>query len=104
MTDLSPNARRLRNDYLKGFAVAVVLTAIPFALAATETLGQTTTLLVIAVLGIVQILVHLVFFLHLDLRKVSDERIAVLAFTAVLIFLMVGGSLWIMFDLNARMM
>jgi cytochrome o ubiquinol oxidase operon protein cyoD len=80
------------------------LTAVPFGLVATRVLEPALTLAVIAVLGVAQIAVHLRYFLHLDLRPSSHPELLMLAFTGILIFIMVGGSLWIMFDLHERMM
>jgi cytochrome o ubiquinol oxidase operon protein cyoD len=89
--------------YLIGFVLALVLTAIPFGLVATGALAAMATLVVIALMAIVQILVHLRYFLHLDLRSSPPENLLAIAFAAVLIFIMIGGSLWIMLDLRARM-
>jgi cytochrome o ubiquinol oxidase operon protein cyoD len=83
--------------------LALLLSAIPFGLVATGALAPMATLVVIAVLAIVQILVHLRYFLHLDLRSSPPEKLLAIAFAAILIFIMVGGSLWIMLDLRARM-
>jgi len=52
----------------------------------------------------VQVAVHLRYFLHLDLTPSSRPELLVLAFAAILIFIMAGGLLWIMFDLHDRMM
>jgi len=90
-------------SYLVGFALAVVLTAIPFALVAMHALPPSRLAIVIAVAAILQVLVHLRFFLHLDLATTPRENLLAIAFTAVLIFIMVGGSLWIMVDLHGRM-
>lgn len=92
-----------RSSYLVGFVLAVVLTAIPFALVATQSLGKTQTILVIAAAAVLQILVHLRFFLHLNFTTSPRENLFAIAFTAVLIFLMVGGSIWVMLDLHMRM-
>ena len=97
------NERSVR-PYLIGLAAAVVLTAIPFILVAMGALPKLTTLAVIAVAAVVQILVHLRFFLGLGFDSTPRENLIALAFAAVLIFIMVGGSLWIMFDLYYRMM
>jgi cytochrome o ubiquinol oxidase subunit IV len=100
-----PGGRELTHrPYLIGFALAVLLTAIPFGLVAAGVLAPGATLVVIAILAIVQILVHLRYFLHLDLKISPRENLLALAFAAILIFLMVGGSLWIMLDLHTRMM
>ena len=59
--------------------------------------------LTIGIASVLQVLVHLRFFLHIYFTTTPRENILALAFTAVLIFLMVGGSFWIMFDLHQRM-
>ena len=92
------------NAYMLGFGLAVILTAIPFILVAFKLLSAATTLIVIALLALIQIVVHLRYFLHLDFKDTPRENLVTLAFTAVLIVIMIGGSLWIMFDLYARMM
>jgi cytochrome o ubiquinol oxidase subunit IV len=58
---------------------------------------------IIAGAAVLQILVHLHFFLHINFTTTPKENLMAIAFTAVLIFLMVGGSLWIMIDLHHRM-
>lgn len=91
-------------SYLTGFLLALILTAIPFALVWTGALSVSATLAVIAVAAIVQMLVHMYFFLHLNLRTTPRENLLALAFACVLIFIVVGGTLWIMIDLHYRMM
>jgi cytochrome o ubiquinol oxidase subunit IV len=103
-TPTTDPAESLQRPYLLGFVLALVLTGIPFGLVVAGLLPPFTTLVVIAVLAVVQVLVHLRFFLHIDLQTTPRENLLALFFAAVLIFLMVGGTLWIMLDLNARMM
>lgn len=90
-------------SYLIGFVLAVILTAIPFWLVYTHALPPSRTMLVIGGAAVLQILVHLHFFLHIDFTTTPRENLLALAFTAILIFLMVGGSFWIMIDLHSRM-
>jgi cytochrome o ubiquinol oxidase operon protein cyoD len=97
-------AESLQQPYLKGFVLALVLTGIPFGLVVAGLLPPFTTLVVIAILAVVQVVVHLRYFLHIDLKSTPHDNLLALGFAAVLIFLMVGGTLWIMLDLNARMM
>ena len=91
-------------SYLTGFVLALALTAMPSWLVATHRLPPFTTLVVIAVLAVIQVVVHLRFFLHIDLKSTPRANLVALVFAAFLILVMVGGSLWIMLDLNARMM
>jgi cytochrome o ubiquinol oxidase operon protein cyoD len=90
-------------SYLIGFVLAVALTAIPFYVVITHALPPQRTLLLIAIAAILQVLVHLRFFLHLNFTSTPKENLLAIVFTAVLIFIMVGGSFWIMFDLHQRM-
>lgn len=90
-------------SYLIGFVLAVVLTAIPFYVVITHVLPPQRAMVLIGVAAILQILVHLKFFLHINFTTTPKENLAAIAFTVVLIFIMVGGSFWIMFDLHSRM-
>ena len=94
----------MMRTYIIGFGLALALTAVPFALTATKALDLTSTLVIVAVLAIIQVLVHLRYFLHVDFKSSPRENILALAFAAILIVLMAGGTLWIMFDLHYRMM
>jgi len=89
--------------YLIGFVLAVILTAIPFYVVITHALPPQRALLVIGIAAILQVLVHLRFFLHLNFTSTPKENLLAIVFTPVLIFIMVGGSFWIMFDLHTRM-
>ena len=102
-SQLSTQVPELRT-YLIGFVLALVLTAIPFGLVYFKLLPATWTIGGIAIAAVVQIMVHLRFFLHINFRHTPGENILALCFTALLILIMVGGSLWIMFDLHYRMM
>lgn len=95
---------RTIKPYLIGIVLAVLLTGIAFGIVATGALPRQTALVAIAVLAFIQILVHLYFFLHIDFKSTPRENLIALAFALVLICIMVGGSLWIMFDLYHRMM
>ena len=93
-----------RGTYLTGLVLAVLLTAIPFALVAFDLLSPVPALVAIAAAAIIQIVVHLRYFLHLSVTFTPHDNLIALVFAAFLIFVMVGGSLWIMFDLHNRMM
>jgi cytochrome o ubiquinol oxidase subunit IV len=83
-------------SYLSGFAL-------PFGLVATAALPRQPMLIVIAVAAVIQVLVHLRHFLHLDLTTTPRENLLAILFAAILIVMMVGGSFWIMMDLHHRM-
>ncbi|TMV08453.1 cytochrome o ubiquinol oxidase subunit IV [Ruegeria sediminis] len=89
---------------LIGFALAVVLTVLPFGLVATRLLPRDMTLWLVGVAAVTQIMVHLRFFLGIRLGSGDRERNGALIFAFVLLFIMVGGTLWVMGNLNYRMM
>jgi cytochrome o ubiquinol oxidase subunit IV len=91
-------------SYLTGFALALILTAMPFALVMRGTWSAAATLAGIFVAGLVQILVHLHYFLHLDASSAARWNVLALLFTLLIMILFIGGTLWIMWTLNYRMM
>ncbi|HVY13985.1 MAG TPA: cytochrome o ubiquinol oxidase subunit IV [Rhodopila sp.] len=91
--------------YLTGFALSVILTAIPFWLVMTGVLAnnQVTGLLIMA-LAAVQIVVHMIYFLHMSSRSEGGWSMMALVFTLVLVLIALAGSMWVMYHLNANMM
>src|SRR5215207_940277 len=91
-------------SYLVGVVLALVLTAIPFGLVAARTLRPIPLFVVIGAAAITQVVVHLRYFLHLELKPSSQNKFIALCFAAVVLLILVGGILWIMFGLNYRTM
>ena len=91
-------------SYQTGLALAVALTAVPFALVAWGGAGLATVLTTIAVLGLAQVVVHVRYFLHVDLSPERREDLHLILFSALLLAIMVGGTIWIMVNLATRMM
>jgi len=48
--------------------------------------------------------VHLVYFLHMDRSAEQRSNVSTFLFTAMVIALLVGLSLWIMFSIHTSMM
>jgi cytochrome o ubiquinol oxidase operon protein cyoD len=94
-----------RRGYLIGFLLSVVLTAVPFWLVMTGALhdAQTTAFLIIG-FAVVQIIVHTICFLHVNTRAEGGWTLMAYAFTAVMVLIVIAGSLWIMYHLNQNMM
>ena len=93
------------NGYLTGFCLSVVLTAIPFWLVMGKILPTSgITALVILGFAMVQIVVHMVYFLHMNTRVEGGWSMLALLFTAVLVLIMLSGSIWVMYHLNTNMM
>ena len=92
-------------DYLIGFGLSVVLTAIPFWLVMSGIIpDKQTAAITIMVLAMVQIVVHMIYFLHMDTRSEGGWTMMALIFTMVLVVITLAGSLWVMYHLNTNMM
>ncbi|RST31389.1 cytochrome o ubiquinol oxidase subunit IV [Sphingomonas ginkgonis] len=92
-------------SYLIGFFLSVVLTAVPFWLVMTGALGNAqATVIAIVAMAMIQIIVHIVCFLHVNRSAEGGWTLVSLVFTSVVLLIMVVGSLWIMYHLNSNMM
>jgi cytochrome o ubiquinol oxidase operon protein cyoD len=91
--------------YVTGFVLSVVLTAIPFWLVMAKVFeSSTVTIFVILGLAMVQIYVHMVFFLHMTSKAEGGWPWMSLIFTLVLLIIMLSGSMWIMHHLQTNTM
>ncbi len=91
--------------YMTGFVLAVVLTVIPFWIVMGKVFdASSTTALVILGLAAVQIVVHMVYFLHMNTRVEGGWSMLALIFTIVLVVITLSGSIWVMYHLNHNMM
>jgi len=90
--------------YLIGFILAVALTGASFFVVSTDLIWQPAIPVALGVLAVAQIGVHLVFFLDITTAPDNTNNILALAFGVLIVTLIIGGSLWIMANLNHNMM
>ncbi|HEX5933243.1 MAG TPA: cytochrome o ubiquinol oxidase subunit IV [Pseudorhizobium sp.] len=91
--------------YMIGFWLSVVLTAIPFWLVMGEVVdSKMLTAFLVMGLAVVQIVVHMVCFLHMNPRSEGGWTMMALIFTIVIVGIALVGSLWVMHHLNVNMM
>ena len=91
-------------SYLVGFALSVILTAIPFKMVMDGGYSHQTVLVTVMALAVVQIVVHLIYFLHLDGSSAQRWNVMAFLFTLLILAIVVVGSLWVMHNMNANMM
>lgn len=92
-------------DYLTGFSLAAVLTAIPFWIVIGDVFrSPIVAAVVILLFAAVQIVVHMVYFLHMNTRSEGGWTFLALMFTAVLVVITLSGSLRVMQHLDSNMM
>ena len=91
--------------YLTGFVLAVILTAVPFWLVMGDVaLSKQTIAFVIMGFAAVQMVVHMVYFLHMTPKSEDGWTLTSLIFTLILVVITLAGSLWVMYHLDTNMM
>jgi len=93
-----------QRSYVIGFLLAVVLTVIPFAVVMTSAMPRSAIVITIVAFAVVQIVVHLVFFLHMNGSSEQRWNVVAFAYAILILAIVVGGSVWIMYHLNYNMM
>ena len=91
-------------SYSIGLALAALLTAASFYTVRTPLIWGPGISIMLVVLAIAQMGVHLVFFLHITSDPDNTNNALALAFGVLIVLLVIGGSLWIMANLNDRLM
>jgi cytochrome o ubiquinol oxidase operon protein cyoD len=91
--------------YATGFILSVILTAIPFWMVMGKVFDKSsTTAAVILAIGAVQIVVHIIYFLHMNSKAEGGWSMLAMIFTVVVVGITLSGSIWVMFHLNNNMM
>jgi cytochrome o ubiquinol oxidase subunit IV len=102
--------QRSMRSYVIGFVLSIALTLVAyFFVNAHVTTGHHDfshhfLIGLIMLLASIQLIVQLVFFLHLDREPRPYWNLQVMLFAAGVIAIVVIGSIWIMSNLNYRMM
>jgi cytochrome o ubiquinol oxidase operon protein cyoD len=91
--------------YMTGFGLAAILTFIPFWLVMSGAFAKSgpADALILLLAGI-QIVVHMVYFLHMSTKSEGGWNMLAFVFTLVLVVITLSGSIWIMYHLNDNMM
>lgn len=91
-------------DYVIGFFLSLVLTLASFGAVMLKAVPAGMGLATIVVLCVAQLVVQLVYFLHIGAKRSQRQNSAIFLCTAVLIAIIVAGSLWVMHNANTNMM
>lgn len=91
-------------SYIVGFVLAAILTLAAFALADMRYFSPVLTIGLLAGLAVVQIVVHLRYFLHMNLNSSQSWNNTAFGFAVVCLAIIVGGTLFIMHDVSMNMM
>ena len=100
-----PSAHGTFRSYMTGFVLSVILTAIPFWLVMGNVLNDALeTSIVIMALAAAQIVVHMIYFLHMNTKSEGGWTFMALVFTLTLVVITLVGSIWVMFHMDQNMM
>jgi cytochrome o ubiquinol oxidase operon protein cyoD len=91
-------------SYTVGLALSVVLTLASFGVVMTGVVPQHLRLAAIVLFCVAQLLVQLVYFLHLGTAKDQRDNTVVFVCTGLVIAIVVAGSLWVIHNANVNMM
>ena len=92
-------------SYMTGFVLSVILTAIPFAVVMGGGFeSRLLTMAVVVGMAVVQIVVHMVYFLHMNTRSDEGWTMMALIFTLIILVVVLAGSIWVMYHMNTNMM
>ena len=105
MIKVTPHSqRRSLVSYTTGFVSSIGLTLLAYYLVTNEVFTGMTIAVIIVCLAIVQCLIQLLFFLHLADEERPRWRLITLLAMLAIFCVVVFGSVWVMYDLNDRMM
>lgn len=90
--------------YMVGFILATALTLLSFGIIAAGIQPTYAAVIGLVLAAVVQILVHLHYFLHLDRSREMQWNMISIVFTTIIVLIFIGGTVWVIFTLNSRMM
>jgi cytochrome o ubiquinol oxidase subunit IV len=91
-------------SYITGFIISVILTAAAFGLVMGHVIPSNAVIPVIAILALVQVVVHLGYFLHMNTSAEGRWNLTSFAFAGLVTLILIGGTAWIMFNISMNMM
>lgn len=86
-----------------GFLLALSLTLLAYAVVVNHWLHGALVMITIVVLAVTQLVVQMVFFLHLGRENKPRWNLTAFFFMLIFLFIIIAGSLWIMYNLNYNM-
>ena len=91
-------------SYAVGFALSLILTVVSFGLVMDGMLPRGVIMVGIVAAAVVQMIVQVHYFLHLDTSSAQRWNVLALLYTVLIVAILVGGTVWIMVNSQAHMM
>ena len=102
-TSHDPSAKTL-GAYITGLVLCIILTLAAFGIIEKRVFSDTNLYIAVSVLAIVQLFVQSICFLRLNASPEGRWNLMPFLFAILIVSIVVGGSLWIMYNLNYNMM
>ncbi|WP_336368015.1 cytochrome o ubiquinol oxidase subunit IV [Marinobacter sp. C2H3] len=92
-------------SYIWGLIFSIILTVIPFGMVMKGGFSEGVLVVAITIMAILQVLLQLILFMHMNLKtQEGRDSGSFVFFTALILALVIGGSVWIMYHLNVNLM
>lgn len=90
--------------YIFGFVSSIILTLLAYYFVVWNVLSKGPLILTVLSLGLVQTVVQLIFFLYLGKEEKPRRNLLIFLFMVLVLFIVIGGTMWIMYSLDWRTM
>jgi cytochrome o ubiquinol oxidase subunit IV len=91
-------------SYVVGFVLSIALTLAAYSAVVNRSMPDSRLVVLVIALAMAQLLVQLIFFLHMGKESRPRWNLQVFGFMLMVLLIIVLGSLWIMHNLNYNMM
>lgn len=91
-------------SYMVGLVLSLLFTFVAFALVGDHVFAPKDLYILITALAIAQLFAQVICFLRLNTTSEGQWNSLPFFFTLLIVGVLVGGSLWIMYNLNVNMM
>lgn len=107
-SDSNPHFKKIQGaskqeTYIFGFVLSLILTLVAYFLVAEHLMSGWALVFSVGALAFAQVLVQLVFFLHLGEEPSPPWNLIVFLFMVLIVLIIVIGTLWIMYHLDYQM-
>ena len=90
-------------SYCIGFVLSIACTLLSFYLVGYGILPAQTLYISVGVLALIQFIVQIIFFLHLNSHSNASWNLISFLFTVLMVTVLIIGTMWIMYNLYDKM-
>jgi len=96
--------RKTLKAYIIGLVLSLIFTIGSFAIVKDHSLPNSAIFILLTILAVAQLIAQVVFFLRMNVSAEGLWNSMPFIFTLIIVFVLVCGSLWIMYNMNYNMM